>query len=104
METDDEPQIQSLVAKVLMLETIQTSICTYLATNHLAPQGFVDKVFDDAENELRVMAIARNTSAPASWRTVDLALVYLAENAAVIRSALKKDEIDRLQQPNYGRE
>ena len=60
METDE--QLQMLTAKVLMLETIQTSICTFLAAHHLGPDGFVDKVFDDAENELRVMAIARNGS------------------------------------------
>ena len=103
METDEESQLQKLTAKVLMLETIQTSMCAFLAEHRLVPSGFVDRVFEDAENELRVMAIARNDSAPASSRSVDLALAYLAENASTIRSALKKEE-SREHDPHYGRE
>lgn len=104
MESDETLQVQTLMAKVLMLETIQTSICTYLAEHCLSPNSFVDRVFDDAENELRVMAIARDAGMPASWHSADLALVYLGENARVIRSALAKEEMERLKQPGYERE
>ncbi len=97
MEIDDHLQIQKLMAKVLMLETIQGSICTYLAS--LTPDSFVDRVFDDAENELRVMAIARQAGMPPSSRSVDLALVYLAETAGSLRSALSRDKEGKLGEP-----
>lgn len=104
METDEDSQLLKLTAKVLMLETIQTSMCTFLADHRMLPNGFVEKVFDDAENELRVMAIAGNSTTPAFRRSVDLALVYLAENSRTIRSALNKERSPEPKQPHYGRE
>ena len=104
MGTDGQLQIEKLAAKVLMLETIQMSICTFFAKHPLMGDSFLDKVFDDAENELRVMAIAGNSGTPDGHRSIDLALVYLAENASAIRSALRKERTGRRNKPNYSLE
>ncbi len=104
MDIEEEQRVRELMARVLMLETIQTSMCTFLAGHPAMSEDFIDKIFGDAENELRVMAIHHAGEGPDSARTADLALVYLAENARTMQSAMKRGEIDGGRPALQGRE
>jgi len=90
MQAEQDALLQHILAKLLMLETIQTSLLTFIADQTPTPADAVEKIIGDTENELRLLAIAEIDHAPSSGPIADLALKYLAESAHLLKSTLRQ--------------
>lgn len=91
MQVEHNSVLQHILAKLLMLETMQMGILTLLAGQSSRPGELLDKLISDAESDLRVLAIAAIERPLSSGPTADLALRYLAENAQTLKSILAKE-------------
>lgn len=86
MPAEQNSMLQHILAKLLVLETMQMGIVTFLAGQAPQPLEFLNKLISDAESELRLRAISEMDEPASSQSTADLALKYLAENAASLKS------------------
>lgn len=87
-EPEHHALLEHVFAKVLMLEAVQANVIAQIAGGPGDMGATLARVFADAENELRVMALSEATGSPALAGTVDRALSYLADYAQTLKAVL----------------
>jgi len=88
-DAEHQPVLEHILAKLLMIEAVQANIIAHLAAHESDVAAVMRAVLNNAETELRVLALAEIDGSPTVAGTADRALGYLAEYSANLKAVLQ---------------